>query len=115
MTGARLAPAEQRRLRRRLPRAPACTIVDALEGKVNIKVPAGTQAGKIFRLKGKGFPALQSYGRGDQLIHVNVWTPKTLSAEEKKMMEKLRTLANFEPNPGKSEKGFFHRMKEFFQ
>lgn len=89
--------------------------VPTLEGKVNIKVPEGTQAGKIFRLKGKGFPGLQSYGRGDQLIHVNVWTPKTLDAEEKKMMEKIRTSPNFQPKPNKSERGFFHRMKEFFQ
>jgi molecular chaperone DnaJ len=89
--------------------------VPTLDGKVNLKVPAGTQPGKIFRLKGKGFPALQSYGKGDQLINVNVWTPKTLSAEEKTIMEKLRTLPNFQPQPNQRERGFFQRMKEFFQ
>lgn len=89
--------------------------VPTLDGKVNIKVPAGTQPGKIFRLKGKGFPALQSYGRGDQLINVNIWTPKSLTNEEKAMMEKLRTLPNFQPTPNKGERGFFQKMKEFFQ
>lgn len=89
--------------------------VPTLDGRVNIKVPAGTQAGKIFRLKGKGFPVLQGYGKGDQLINVNIWTPKTLSSEEKALLEKMRDMSGFEPKPGSTEKGFFHRMKEFFE
>ena len=89
--------------------------VPTIGGKVKIKVPAGTQSGKIFRLKGKGLPSVQAYGRGDQLIHVNIWTPKKLSDEEKKILEKLRSSANFQPKPGKSDKGFFERMKDYFQ
>ncbi|MDX1686146.1 MAG: molecular chaperone DnaJ [Saprospiraceae bacterium] len=89
--------------------------IPTLEGKVSIKVPPGTQAGKIFRLKGKGFPALQGYGKGDQLINVSIWTPKSLTPEEKEMMESLRSSPNFEPRPSKNERGFFQRMKEFFQ
>lgn len=88
--------------------------VPTIDGKVRIKIPAGTQSGKIFRLKGKGLPSVQSYGTGDQLIHVNVWTPKKLNAEEKALMEKLRKMSNFQPNPGKSDKGFFERMKDYF-
>ncbi len=88
--------------------------VPTLEGKVKIKVPAGTQGGKIFRLRGKGIPELQGYGKGDQLIHVNLWTPKTLNKEEKKLMEQLRDMPNFKPNPGKEEKGFFEKMKDYF-
>ncbi len=88
--------------------------VPTLEGRVKIKVPAGTQGGKIFRLRGKGIPELQGYGKGDQLIHVNIWTPKTLNKEEKKLMEKLREMPNFKPNPGKEEKGFFEKMKDYF-
>ena len=57
--------------------------VPTIDGKVKIKIPAGTQPGKIFRLKGKGLPSVQSYGHGDQLIHINVWTPKKLNSEEK--------------------------------
>ena len=88
--------------------------VPTIEGKVRIKIPPGTQSGKIFRLKEKGLPSVQSYGTGDQLIHVNVWTPKKLNAEEKALMEKLKEMPNFQPNPGKSDKGFFERMKDYF-
>jgi molecular chaperone DnaJ len=88
--------------------------VPTLTGKVKIKIPAGTQSGKIFRLKGKGLPAVQSYGTGDQLIYVNIWTPKKLSAKEKALLEELRTMPNLQPMPSKSEKGFFEKMKEYF-
>ncbi len=88
--------------------------VPTIDGKVKIKIPAGTQAGKIFRLKGKGLPAVQSYGKGDQLIHTSIWTPKKLNDQERKLMEKLRTMPNFDPQPGKSEKGFFDKMKDYF-
>lgn len=88
--------------------------VPTLNGKVRIKIPEGTQAGKIFRLKGKGLPAVQSYGRGDQLVHINIWTPKKLSSEERKLLEKMRKLSNFKPNPSKSEKGFFEKMRDMF-
>lgn len=88
--------------------------VPTLVGKVKIKVPAGTQAGKMFRLRDKGLPSVQSYGTGDQLINVNIWTPKNLSSDEKKMMEKLRESANFQPNPEKGERTFFDRMRDYF-
>ena len=89
--------------------------VPTIEGRVKIKVPAGTQSGKIFRLKGKGLPSVQRYGKGDQLIHVNVWTPKKLTDQERKVLEELREMPNFTPQPGKSDKGFFDKMKDFFK
>ncbi len=89
--------------------------VPTIEGKVKIKIDAGTQAGKILRLKGKGIKDINTYNRGDQLIHVNIWTPRTLSREETTIMERLRDSPNFAPKPGKDEKGFFEKMKEFFQ
>lgn len=88
--------------------------VPTLTGKVKIKVPEGTQGGKIFRLKGKGLPGLQSYERGDQLIHVNIWTPKKLSSSERTYLEKMREMSGFQPNPQKGEKGFFEKMKDYF-
>jgi len=88
--------------------------VPTITGKVKIKIPAGTQAGKLFRLKGKGLPEVQGYGKGDQLIHVNIWTPKNLTAEETKMLEKLKKSENFQPVPGKTEKGFFDKMRDYF-
>ena len=88
--------------------------VPTIEGKARIKIPAGTQGGKIFRLKGKGFPSLSSYGKGDQLVHVNIWIPRRLSAEEKEMLERLRDAENFQPDPKHKEKGFFEKMKDYF-
>ena len=88
--------------------------VPTLTGKVKIKVPPGTQAGKMFRLKGKGLPSVQSYGTGDQLIHVNIWTPKKLTDEDRALLEKMKGMSNFDPTPGKSEKSFFERMKDYF-
>jgi molecular chaperone DnaJ len=88
--------------------------VPTLDGRVKVKIPAGTQGGKILRLKGKGLPSVQEYGKGDQLININIWTPRELSTEEKEIMEKLRTSKNFKPNPSKEDKGFFDRMKEMF-
>ena len=70
--------------------------------------------GKVFRLKDKGLPALQSYQRGDQLIHVNVWTPKKLTDEERRTLEKLRDMPNFKPTPDKDDKSFFERVKDVF-
>lgn len=89
--------------------------VPTIDGKAKIKIPAGTQGGRIFRLKAKGFPSINnSYERGDQLIHVNVWTPQNLTAEEKQMMEKLQLSPNFTPKPDKNEKSFFEKVREMF-
>jgi molecular chaperone DnaJ len=88
--------------------------VPTIDGRAKIKIPAGTQSGKIFRLKGKGFPAVNSYEKGDQLIQVNIWTPQHLSPEEKAMLEKLNQSPNFKPHPDKSEKNFFDKIKDMF-
>lgn len=88
--------------------------VPTIDGRARITLEPGTQSGKILRLKGKGIKELNGYGRGDQLIHVNVWTPRTLSSEEKTMLEKLKHSPNFQPKPNKGDKGFFEKMKDFF-
>jgi len=88
--------------------------VPTIEGKVKIKIEPGTQSGKILRLRGKGIKDINGYGHGDQLIHVNVWTPKKLSSEEKKILESLRNSPNFTPSPDKNDKSIYERMKEFF-
>ena len=88
--------------------------VPTIDGKAKIKIPAGTQSGKIFRLKGKGFPSVNSYEKGDQLIHVNIWTPQHLSSEEKKVLEKLQESDNFQPKPEKGDKSFFDKVREMF-
>jgi molecular chaperone DnaJ len=89
--------------------------VPTLEGLARVKIDEGTQSGKLLRLRGKGLPELQGYGKGDLIVNLNVWTPQKLSADEKKLLEKLRESENFKPNPGKKDKSFFDRMKEYFE
>jgi molecular chaperone DnaJ len=88
--------------------------VPTIDGRAKIKIPPGTQSGKIFRLKGKGFPGISSYEKGDQLIHVNVWTPQHVSSEEKRILEKLQDSDNFQPNPDKNDKSFWEKIRETF-
>ncbi|RZK80021.1 MAG: molecular chaperone DnaJ [Pedobacter sp.] len=89
--------------------------VPTIDGKAKIKIEPGTQSGKLLRLKGKGIPEVNSYHRGDEIIHVNIWTPKALSAEERNILEKLKDSPNFKPQPGKNDKSFFEKMKEYFE
>jgi len=90
------------------------TEIPTIDGKARITIDPGTQAGKILRLKGKGIKDLNGYGKGDQLVHISVWTPQQLSSDERETLESLRNSPNFQPKPGKNEKGFFDKMKDFF-
>ncbi len=76
---------------------------------VQIKIPPGTQSGKVFRLRGKGIPELNGYGRGDLLVHVQVYTPTKLTPREKELLEELLELENMKPPKKKS---FFKKIKE---
>jgi molecular chaperone DnaJ len=88
--------------------------IDTVSGKVRIKLDEGIQSGKILRLKGKGIPSINSYGNGDLLVHVNVWTPKTLNKEQKNFFESMISEENFIPKPEKSDKSFFEKVKDMF-
>ncbi len=88
--------------------------IETVSGKVRIKIDEGTQSGKILRLRSKGIPNINGYGNGDLLIHVNVWTPKKLSKEQKQFFEQNLHDENFVPKPEKSEKSFFEKVKEMF-
>ena len=87
--------------------------IPTVSGKARIKIESGTQSGKVLRLRGKGIPDVNGYKTGDQLVYVNVYTPKKLTNDEKKTLQKLLDSENFTPDPTK-EKGFFDKMKEFF-
>ena len=89
--------------------------IPTVDAKVKVKLEPGTQSGKVLRLKGKGLPDVNSYGNGDLLVNINVWTPQSLTAEEKKALEVLKASKNFAPNPNRKEKGFFDKMKEYFE
>lgn len=88
--------------------------IDAIGGKVRIKLEPGIQSGKILRLRGKGVSSINGYGAGDLLVHVNVWTPKELNREQKEFFEKMQTDDNFAPKPEKSDKSFFEKVKDMF-
>lgn len=88
--------------------------VPTISGKVKIKIEPGTQSGKVLRLKGKGLPSVQSYGTGDQFVHINVFTPSNISKEERELFEKLKASENFSPNDEERGKGFFKRMRDIF-
>jgi molecular chaperone DnaJ len=88
--------------------------VPTISNNVKIKIEAGTQPGKILRLRGKGLPEVNGYGRGDLLVNVNVWIPKNLSKDEIRIFEKFKESSSFIPDPDKNDKGFFERMRGYF-
>ena len=89
--------------------------IPTLEGKVKVKVEPGTQPGKILRLRGKGLPDVNGYGKGALVVKVNVWIPKTLSKEDKKIVEKLKDYEVFRPGKTDNKTGFFKKVKDFFE
>lgn len=86
--------------------------VPTLFGKVNMKIPAGIQSGKILRLRGKGIPALNGYDKGDQLVRVVVWTPQNLTREEREIFEHLSKVSG--KTAPKGGRGFFEKIKDTF-
>ena len=89
--------------------------VPAVDGRVKIKIEPGTQTGQVLRLKGKGVPDLNGYGRGDLLVIVDVFIPKNISSEEKELIEKLAKSKNFATEKGKQNVNVFDRMRNFFR
>jgi len=88
--------------------------IDTVTGMVRIKVESGVQSGKILRLRGKGIPSINGYGKGDLLVHVNVWTPKTLSKQQKEFFENMKDDEHFEPKPESTDRSFFEKVKDMF-
>lgn len=88
--------------------------IDTVTGKVRIKIESGTQSGKILRLRSKGIPSINGYGTGDLLVHINVWTPKSLTKDQKEFFEKMENDENFRPKPEKEDKSFFEKVKDMF-
>jgi molecular chaperone DnaJ len=92
--------------------------VPTLNGKARLKIDPGTQSGKILRMREKGIPQLNGYGRGDQLVRVNVWVPTKLSKEDKEHLKNLAKSDSIKPHEGdksaNSDKSFFEKMKDIF-
>lgn len=90
--------------------------IPAIDNKVKVKIDSGTQPEKILRLRGKGLPDVNGYGKGDLLVRIHAWVPSRLSAEEKKMLEKLMQQPNFQaPQSDSGKRDFFNRMKNMFE
>lgn len=88
--------------------------MNTLDSKVKVKIAAGTQPGKVLRLRGKGMPDVQSYGRGDILIHLSVWIPQNISDTERKVFEKMKSEIIYDVPKDTENKSFFEKMKDFF-
>lgn len=89
--------------------------IPTIDGKVKVKIDPGTQPEKILRLRGKGLPDVNGYGKGDLLARIHVWIPKKLNPEERKMLEKLQSSPGFLEGPSESEKSFFQKMRDMFE
>ena len=89
--------------------------IPLLSGKAKVKIPAGTQSGQMIRLRGKGLPDLNYNQRGDLIVNINIWTPKSLTRDEKELINKLNESPNFNPKPDKKEKSFFARLRQFLE
>ncbi|HNX56002.1 MAG TPA: molecular chaperone DnaJ [Prolixibacteraceae bacterium] len=88
--------------------------IPTVDSKVKVKIDPGTQPEKILRLRGKGLPDVNGYGKGDLLVRVHVWIPKKLNSEEKKLLEKLQTMPDFTGGPDQSDKTIFDKMRDIF-
>lgn len=88
--------------------------VSTVGGAVKIKVDAGTQSGKILRLAGKGLPSIDSYGKGDMFVHINVWTPQNLTPGQKEFFEQQLASGEMVAEPSGKEKSFFDKVKDLF-
>lgn len=86
--------------------------IPTLDGRVQLDINAGTQSGKILRLKGRGISHLRQGGQGDLLVQVLVWTPVKLSSEEKHLLRELSQFENMKPP--KQNKSFFKKFKDTF-
>lgn len=89
--------------------------IPTIDGKAKVRIEPGTQPSKVLRLKGKGLPSYNMYGKGDLLVKINVWVPKNLSKDEKRTLEKLKNSSNFSPAPNSSERSFFEKVRDYFE
>lgn len=88
--------------------------INLIDGKVRIKLEPGIQSGKTLRLRNKGIQDLNGYSKGDLLVHVNIWTPKVLNKKQKDFFKEMLNDDNFKPNPKKSDKSFFEKVRDMF-
>jgi molecular chaperone DnaJ len=84
--------------------------IPTLDGKISMKIPEGTQSGKVFRMRGKGVPVLQGYGRGDHLVVVKVETPTNLNKRQRELLEEFARISGEDAHP--LRKNFFEKVMD---
>ncbi|MBO6576711.1 MAG: molecular chaperone DnaJ [Rhodothermales bacterium] len=90
--------------------------VPTLKGRARLQIDAGVQSGKLLRMRERGIPDIESSRRGDQIVRIQVWTPRSMSDDEREVLESLRQSDSFTPDPDSVEdrKSFFSRVKDVF-
>ncbi len=90
--------------------------VPTLKGRAKVQIDPGVQSGKVLRMRERGLPDLESTRRGDQMVRIQVWTPRTLTDEETALLERLRGSVSFKPDPGARDdkRSFFSRVRDVF-
>ncbi|MBR4660431.1 MAG: molecular chaperone DnaJ [Bacteroidales bacterium] len=88
--------------------------VPGVDGNLKVKIDAGTQPGKMLRLRGKGLPDINGYGSGDLLVYVQVYIPSKLDKDDRAALEKMKDKENFKPSEDGEDKGFFERVRKMF-
>lgn len=89
--------------------------IPILNGKATIKIPPGTQPGKLFRLKNKGLPDINSSKKGDFIVSINIHVPDNVTKEEKNLLEEMKKMKHFNVQKQSSGKSLFERLKEYIQ
>ena len=88
--------------------------VPCIDGSYKVKVDAGTQSGTVLKLRGKGLPSVNGYGKGDLYVKILVWIPRKLSRAEKEKMESMRQSESFKPDLSRDDKALFDKEKKIF-
>ena len=90
--------------------------VPCLDGPYKLKIEPGTQSGTTIRIRGKGLPAVQGYGRGvgEMVVKILVWVPRKLSRSEKEKLEEMRSSSSFTPDLSREDRAVFDKTKNIF-
>lgn len=88
--------------------------IPCLDGTQKMKLPAGTQSGTVERLRGKGMPSVNGYGKGDLYVKILVWIPHKLSRSEKEAIENMRDSSSFKPDPTRDDRALFEKESKYF-
>ena len=88
--------------------------IPTLDGPYKMKIDSGTQSGTVLRLRGRGMPSVNSYGKGDLYVKILVWIPRKLKGSDKEALEKIKDSAAFKPDPNRDDRELFEKESKYF-